>query len=166
MRPRHTFASFVIAFYSLFLAPLAYALEAATASSHVTLIADVSTPICPATTNLRTFGDRLLPNGTRVRFTVPDGQVLVVTSLEWVVEQASQFNDTAWVTLDLFDGTRYQHALIATGHFDFRGRAAGNTVVPDGVVVRSGTAMCFGFDGSLSPERSFARIHGFLARDA
>jgi len=166
MRARRALASTFVAFACLALAPPARSLEPPNASSLVTLIADVSTPICPATTASRAFGDRLLPNGTRVRFTVPDGQVLVITSLEWVVDQTTRFDETAWAALDLFDGTRYQHALIATGRFDLRGRASGNVAVPDGVVVRPGTAMCFGFDGPLSPERSSARIHGFLARDS
>lgn len=73
MRARHALASIFALLPGLTLAPDAHALEAANASSLVTLIADASTPTCPATTASRTFGDRLLPNGTRVRFTVPDG---------------------------------------------------------------------------------------------
>lgn len=165
MRARHALASLFALLPGLTVAPDAHALDAASASSLVTLIADASTPTCPATTASRSFGDRLLPNGTRVRFTVPDGQVLVITSFDWVADQGFRFDETTWATVDLFDGSRYQHAVVSSARFDLRGRAAGNTVVPDGIVVRSGTAMCFGFDGTVSADRSFARIHGFLARD-
>ena len=165
MRARHALASMFVAFACLALAPHAHSLEPPNASSLVTLIADQSTPICPATTTSHTFGDRLLANGRRIRFTVPTGQVLVITALDWAVESSIRFDETGWAAVDLFDGSGYQHAFISDARFDLRGRAAGNSVVPNGVAVGPGTTMCLAFDAPVSGATAFARIHGFLARD-
>lgn len=106
---------------------------------------------CPATSVPHTFGDRLLPNGTRVPFTIPAGQVLVITSYDWVIEGSTQINGTVWTTVALFDGTGNVSALSSGAAADSIGRAAGNTAVPNGVVVKPGTAMCFNFVGGSRP---------------
>lgn len=164
MSAKHAFASAFIGLACLTLGSNAYSLDARNASGLVTLIADSSTPVCPATSVPHTFGDRLLPNGTRVPFTIPAGQVLVITSYDWVIEGSTQINGTVWTTVALFDGTSYVSALSSGAAADSIGRAAGNTAVPNGVVVKPGTVMCFNFVGGADPP-SFARIHGFFADD-
>ncbi len=164
MRARHALAS-LFALAGLAFAPHAHSLEPPNASSLVTLIADQSTPICPATTASHTFGDRLLANGRRTRFTVPAGQVLVITAIDWAVESSVRFDETGWAAVDLSDGSGYQHAFTSSARFDLRGRAAGSSIVPNGVAVGPGTTMCLAFDAPVSAATAFARIHGFLARN-
>jgi hypothetical protein len=126
----------------------------------VTLISDSSTPICPATSVPHTFGDRLLPDGTRVPFAVPHDHVFVITSFDWVVEGSSQANNNVWTAVTLI-GAGTNNALFSGAPVDSIGRAAGSTVVPGGIVVQPGTVMCLDFVGGSSD--AFARLHGFLA---
>ena len=165
MSTEHAFASALIGLACLTLATNAYSLEPKKASELATLIADTSTPICPATTVPHTFSDRVLPDGTRVSFTIPLGKVFVITSYDWVIEGSTQANNTVWTTVALFNGSGYVSALASGAAADSIGRAAGNTIVSRGVVVKAGTAMCFDFVGGANTTSSFARIHGFLAED-
>jgi len=130
-------------------------------SQLVTLIADSSTPICPATTVPHVFSDRLFPDGTRMPFTIPSGQVFVVTSFDWVVEGSSQVNGTVWTAVTLM-GTGKNNALFSSAAADSIGRAAGTTAVPRGFVVQPGTVMCLDFVGGATS--SMARLHGYIAQ--
>jgi hypothetical protein len=129
-------------------------------SDLVTLIADSSTPICPATTVPHLFSDRLLPDGTRAPFTIPSNMVLIITSYDWVVEGSSQANNTVWTAVTLM-GTGKNNALFSGAMADSIGRAAGTTTIPNGVTVDPGTMMCLDFVGGAAS--AFARVHGFLA---
>lgn len=142
----------------------AYALEPRVASELVTLIADASTPVCPATSTPHTFNDRLLPDGSRTAFVIPAGRVFVITSYDWVIEGSTQANNTVWTTVALFNGSGYVNAVSSGAAADSIGRAAGGAVVPHGVAVRPGAAMCFNFVGGAD-NTSSARAHGFLADD-
>jgi hypothetical protein len=140
-------------------------LEPRSASDLVTLIADASTPICPATTVPHAFNDRLLPDGTRSAFTIPGGKVLVITSYDWEVEGSSQANNAIWTAVVLATGSTPNGsiAFFAGGTADSIGRAVGHTTVPAGVVVKPGTIMCHDVVGGVSS--AAGRIHGFLADD-
>lgn len=132
-----------------------------TLPSHlVTLISDPATPICPATSVPHTFSDRLYPDGTRKAFTIPTGQVLVITSFDWVVEGSSQANNNVWTGFALI-GTGKNIALFSSGPADSIGRAAGHSDVPDGIVVYPGVAMCLDVVGGVTS--AYGRIHGYLA---
>jgi 5'(3')-deoxyribonucleotidase len=113
-------------------------------------ISDSSTPVCPATTVPHVFSDRLLLDGTRMPFTIPSGQVLVVTSFDWVVEGSSQANNTVWTAVTLI-GAGKNNALFSGAMADSIGRAAGATTIPEGVVVQPGTVMCLDFVGGAQP---------------
>jgi hypothetical protein len=132
------------------------------ASDLVTLIADSSTPICPATTVPHTFSDRLLPDGTRAPFTVPSGHVLVITSFDWVIEGSTQANNNVWTAVT-FMGAGTNNSLFSGAAADSIGRAAGSTIIPNGVVVGPSTVMCLDFVAGAND--SFARVHGFLAEE-
>ena len=138
----------------------AQALEPAKASDLVTLISDAKTPICPNTTVPHTFGDRLMPDGTRVPFRFPNDLVLVITSFDWIVEGHSQPNTTVWTAVQLIGAGR-EVAVYSGAHADGIGRAAGSTVVPNGFAVKSGTVLCMDAVGAATTVS--ARVHGFLA---
>ena len=127
----------------------------------VTLISDSSTPICPSATVPHTFGDRLLANGNRTPFTIPPGYIFVITSFDWVVEGSSQAKNTVWTAVTL-GGAGKNNALFSGAIADSIGRAAGSTIVPDGIAVASGTVMCLDFVGGATD--AFARLHGYLKR--
>jgi hypothetical protein len=129
-------------------------------SDLVTLIADPLTPICPATTVPHLFSDRLLPDGTRVPFTIPTNMVLIITSFDWVVEGSSQAKNTVWTAVT-FMGTGKNNALFSGAMADSIGRAAGNTTIPNGVTVGPGTVMCLDYVGGVTS--AYGRVHGFLA---
>jgi hypothetical protein len=130
------------------------------ANDLVTLIADSSTPICPQTSVPHIFGDRLLPDGTRVPFAIPEGRVFVITSFDWVVEGSTQANNNVWTAVTLMGSGNNNNAFFSAAQADSIGRAAGSTTVPSGVAVGHGTTMCLDFVGGASD--SFARLHGFL----
>ena len=130
-------------------------------SQLVTLIADSSTPICPATTVPHVFSDRLLPDGTRMPFTIPSGQVLVVNSFDWVVEGSSQHNGTVWTAVTLI-GAGKNNALFSGAMADSIGRAAGTSTLPKGYVVQPGTVMCLDFVGGATS--TMARLHGYVTQ--
>jgi hypothetical protein len=165
MRPRHRAAFVLVGFAGLTLLTGACSAALPRPSQLVTLIADGTTPICPATTVPHAFSDRLLPDGGRAPFTIPAGKVLVLTSYDWVIEGSSQANNTVWTSVALSSGSAYVNAFAAGAMADSIGRAAGYTVVPSGVAVRPGTTMCFNFVGGANATSSFGRIHGFLADD-
>ncbi len=131
-------------------------------SELVTLIADPSTAICPATTVPHVFGDRLQPDGTRVPFTIPNGQVLVITSFDWVVEGSTQANNAVWTAIT-FMGSGKNNALFSGAMTDSIGRAAGTTLVPDGIVVAPGTVLCLDFVAGASA--AYGRAHGYLTKN-
>ena len=130
------------------------------ASQRVTLIADSSTPICPRTSVPHTFSDRLLPDGTRQPFTIPNGEVLVITSFDWVVEGSTQADNNVWTAVALIGTTTSNLAILSGGTADSIGRASGHTDVPDGVVVKAGTALCLDFVAGA--QSAFALVHGYL----
>ena len=154
----------ILGLFCLAYASGADALDPRVASELVTLIADSTTPTCPATSDPHTFNDRLLPDGSRSAFVVPAGRVFVVTSYDWVIEGSSQANNTVWTGVALFNGSGYVHAVTSGAAADSIGRAAGGAVVPSGIAVRPGTALCFNYVGGAGTASS-ARVHGFLADD-
>ena len=127
-------------------------------STLVTLISDSLTPICPATTVPHTFGDRLYPDGSRKAFTIPAGHVFVITSFDWDVEGSSQANNTVWTAVTLMGPASNVNALYSGATADSIGRAAGSTLVPNGIVIGSGTTMCMDYVGGATS--ADARLHG------
>lgn len=163
MRSNLTLASAAtIGLVCLAYATNASAIEPRASSEMVTLIADSATSVCPATTAPHTFSDRLMPDGSRTSFTIPAARVLVITSYDWVIENSSQTGGTVWTSVALYDGSGYVNAVTSGAPADGIGRAAGGTVVPSGLAVKAGTAMCFNFVGGAGTGSS-ARVHGFLA---
>jgi hypothetical protein len=134
--------------------------QAPATSSLVTLISDSSTPICPATTVPHTFGDRLFPDGSRKPFTIPVGHMFVITSFDWIVEGSSQPNNTVWTAVTLMGAGSTANALFSGATADSIGRAAGSTLVPNGVAIGSGTTMCMDYVGGATS--ADARLHGYL----
>ena len=120
--------SFVITCVAcLLLAACTSTVQPSKASDLVTLISDSSTPVCPATTVPHVFSDRLLPDGRRVPFTIPQGQVFVVASFDWVVEGSTQSNNTVWTAVT-FIGADKNNSVFSGSMADSIGRAAGLTV--------------------------------------
>jgi len=106
------------------------------------------------------FGDQLLPDGSRKRFTIPRGHVFVITSFDWVVEGSSQASNTVWTAVTLIGPSMKTNALFSGATADSIGRAAGSTLVPDGIPVSSETVMCLDYVGAVTD--AFARLHGYL----
>ena len=157
--PRQVFST-CVGLACMTLVASVHALEPTKASELVTLISDAKTPICPNTSSPHTFGDRLMPDGTRVPFRFSNDLVLVITSFDWVVEGSSQANNTVWTAVELM-GAGKELAVFSGAHADSIGRAAGYTVVPNGFAVKSGTVLCMDTVGGATDV--FARVHGFLA---
>ena len=150
---------------SLFVAVLAGCsnrLGPAKASDLVTLISDSSTPICPATTTPHIFGDRLLPDGSRVPFTIPDGQVLVVTSYDWMVTGSTYAKNTMWTALVVTTPKAKNGNLVffSGAAADSIGTATGSTAIPEGVAVAPGASLCMDTLGGTSS--AYGHLHGYL----
>jgi hypothetical protein len=134
-----------------------------TLPSQTVMLTTAGSPSCgPAEETA--LANRVLPDGTRVPFTLPAGQVLVVTGMAWnifgqtpnqlkVVSVGAKPNANVialkFVTAALADGT---------------GRATGSVLVPN-VVVRSapGLPICAGGISTQSSGGVF--VYGFLTTD-
>ena len=102
----------------------------------------------------------MLSDGSRIPFSIPPGHVFVITSFDWVIEGSSQAKNTVWTAVTVIGPKKSTNALFSGAMADSIGRAAGNTVVPDGIIVGSGTVMCLDFVGGSTD--AFARLHGYL----
>lgn len=103
---------------------------------------------------------RILPDGSYEPFAIPNGQVLVLTGISWSTIGA--VGEDSEISLRI----NPSGALVfhATAIVDSLNNGSGNVAVP-GIVVRSGSQLCFE-NTSGAPAMIFdATAHGFLAAD-
>jgi hypothetical protein len=104
-------------------------------------------------------------DGSSAAFTIPAGQVLIITSIDWTA-----FTHTANRRFDFQLGS-------ATGNFTIGGGAvsdadfivSGTLLIPGGLVVKPGVTLCPEVEHSGSSlfeeDSANVRVHGFLAKD-
>jgi hypothetical protein len=104
-------------------------------------------------------------DGSSAAFTIPAGQVLIITSIDWTA-----FTNTANRRFDFQLGS-------ATGNFTIGGGAvsdadfivSGTLLIPGGLVVKPGVTLCPEVEHSGSSlfeeDSANVRVHGFLAKD-
>ncbi len=127
-------------------------------SELVTLEANPTLSSCAAG-NGRGFDIQFRPDGSTLNaFSIPAGQVLVITDLTFEKSGlAGGASYNGWVVTDPL----FSVPLIApTVTANAAGNAGGAVSLGQGIVVRSGTRLCF-FDNA----NYTARIHGFLTKD-
>jgi hypothetical protein len=115
---------------------------------------------CPLLGGGQVFDVRVGSDGSETPFSIPDGQVLVITGIDWSVfllpglpgETVIAFLRTP--PSPSAAPTVWRGAAVA----DANGRAGGTAVIPN-VVVKPGVPVC------LFPGGSAGTLHGFLAKD-
>jgi hypothetical protein len=129
-------------------------------SQIVALISSGGAPACPLAG--KKIDSQIEPDGSFQPFSVPTGQVLVVTGFDWTVSGllASQ---TAKVAL-LLESASAAEAVFQDGAIaDFSGTAWKGAAVPN-VIVKpvSGAVFCLSSAGGTL---GYSVVHGFLTKD-
>jgi hypothetical protein len=116
------------------------------------------------------IGIRIMPDGTTQPFTIPPGQVLVVTGIDWSAYRCPPSTAPGTVLMYVFLGATGRvafadTAVIGAGATPTSACSIGGkaSIVPN-LVVKPGIELCAGFDNqgfSGSP----AIVHGFLTSD-
>lgn len=116
---------------------------------------------CGGFSNVFAFDTRHLPDGTDAPFSIPAGQVLVVTSGEvWYFGSASS---TGTAELGIGNNSSFVSlSFVSSALTDSHGYAHEFFSFPTGIIVKSGRSLCVNNQGLTS---LFATVNGFLARD-
>jgi len=131
-----------------------------TASSLVNAMATTqSSPACGNCPG-KAFDTMIVSDGTEVPFSIPAGQVFVVTHFEWGSSGGVPSTlEGGLVSVD--SGTSCaQFALRSESIADASGNAAGQLALTDGIAVKSGKSLCLLLAGSGS-----GKLYGYFAND-
>ena len=111
----------------------------------------------------RKLDSRVLPDGTLVPYTIPDGQVLVVTGAEWSLQDASP-RQLGSVQLFLYTQTSSPSpvAFFTDGISTTDTGAYRTSVVPQ-AITRPTEGLCAG--ANVVEDTLLVVVHGFLAKD-
>lgn len=126
---------------------------------------------CTETTSLANIIDtQILPNGTTQPFTIPAGQVLVVTGFDWSAYRCPALAAPGTVDVYMFLGATGRvvfndTAVIGAGTPPTSSCSTGGkaSVVPN-LIVKPGVELCAGFDNQTFGGAP-AIVHGFLTKD-
>jgi hypothetical protein len=134
------------------------------ASQLVTLQTSGSPAACPGTAGRVAMDTAIAGNATTSPFSIPPNQVLVVTGVDWrVTGGPAGSTATANLVLDTPSDPNGRALVWSdTAFFDASG-VAGDTAPVAGVVVESGTTLCWGATAGVMDLLS---VHGFLAPGA
>jgi hypothetical protein len=103
---------------------------------------------------------RVLPDGTIVPFTIPQGRVLVLTGVSWLISSLVP-NIKFGVLLELSPEQNVTIPLFAAAaESSGSGQSAGSALIPN-AVVKAGARVCF----ALITQFSNVWVFGFLADD-
>jgi hypothetical protein len=128
------------------------------ASELVSLQASPTTTSCAAG-NGRAFDLQFRPDGsTLFTFSIPAGQVLVVTDVTF--QKSGLAANATYAPAVVTDSLFSIPIVLPTVTANAAGNAGGSVSLQHGLVVRSATSICF-FDNA----NFTARLHGFLAKD-
>jgi hypothetical protein len=147
---------------ALLAAPAAHAglLGASKPSQLITLM---NGPGAKCVTGEVRLGTQVNGDGTTSAFTIPAGMVLVLTGIEWDGGALSAGATTLYVFLE--NANAGSVGLVAVGGAVTQSGGAGmggGTFGTGGIVVKPGTDICLGTNGSGSVQGT---AHGFLAKD-
>lgn len=126
-------------------------------SDLVTLITNGST--CSPISFLR-MDTQIHADGTSSPFSIPAGEVLVLTGVDWDEGGASGGVDNLVLALL---GADYSVAAISTGPIGANGYGGASTPL-SGIVVKPGTSICVTLN-SPNTFNSYPVVHGFLTAD-
>jgi hypothetical protein len=103
---------------------------------------------------------QILPDATVVPFTIPDGHVLVLTGIDWIVFAPP--NTYGFATITLYPDPNTRVAVFSSGSSvtGVNNLSAGSALIPN-IIVKPGPMLCVGVPGIGSS----ARVQGFLTRD-
>lgn len=132
-------------------------------SQHVTVMTFSATACNGGFAGARAIDTRILPDGTTSSFTIPAGQVLVVTSIQASVQTRSSVNATVRVGPACGPGCMMPFAdlMVLT---DSVGRGGTHLELPTGFVVKPGVQLCVA-DVNFGGPNAFATVRGYLAKD-
>jgi hypothetical protein len=162
--PRSTRISLLIlgSFVMLLAIPAAGAVAPKKPSDLVSARGTPDSPLCPGDVG-RHVDTQQNPDGTTSPFAIPAGSIFVVTSLEWLSPNTPP-GTLAGVDLFIVDtsGTSISFLSHARAVAPTTGNGGGGTVAtPAGIVVKSGSNLCFEGTGGGST----VIVRGFLAKD-
>lgn len=103
---------------------------------------------------------RVNADATTSAFTIPAGQVFVITGFGWKVTALTP-NIVTVTTLVLVNGASFVPVLSSSAVADGAGAAAAQVTIPNGVAVKSGTSVCVAASGTFVE----MDVHGYFAKD-
>ncbi len=114
---------------------------------------------CPPLGGGQVFDVRVGSDGSETPFSIPEGQVLVITGIDWSILLPASAGETVVAFLRTPPSPSaapivWRDAALA----DADGRAGGSALIPN-VVVKPGVPVC------LFPGGAIGNLHGFLAKD-
>src|SRR5262245_57836473 len=127
-------------------------------------VLDVTQGATPACTALlaRTIDTANMSTGAVEPFAIPDGQVFVITSVDFYSELG--LPDRAYEFQLIRVGTGF--LVNGNARSDSTGQVIGAVTVPSGVVVTPGSVLCARIGSQTSATfPSYARLHGFFTKD-
>jgi hypothetical protein len=111
---------------------------------------------CPNQPGSYAFNGRVLPDGTKQAFTIPDGMALVITDVTW--QQAGVPASKFWsINLETDQGLAI---FLGSTLADSSGFVAGSEHLTSGIVVKAGRTVCIGASSGIP----FAEVLGYLVR--
>jgi hypothetical protein len=132
---------------------------------------------CPGLGGSLSFNATVLSDGSTQPFSIPPGEVLVITALDWYIAGAAPLSNLL-TAVEIVSpppaGT--SDPFVSVGAMDSSGNGGMTAVLPNGLVVKSGTPLCFGAEftplTAASPPpmpvcSGCARVelHGYLTAD-
>src|SRR5262245_17279221 len=148
---------------SLGVAPARGGVVAPSKPSEIAVL-DVTQAVTPACTAIlaRTIDTAYRSTGAVEPFSVPDGQVFVITTADFYSELG--LPDRAYELQLVRVGTGF--ILNGNARSDSTGQVIGAVTVPSGVVVKPGSVLCARISSQTSATfPSYARLHGFFTKD-
>lgn len=106
------------------------------------------------------FNVQISPDGTAHSFSVPDGEVLLITHFQWT-DNIFPATGVLTSTLSVQTGSTSNTVLISNGAFDAAGKGGGEVTIPNGIAIKSGSFLCL----TNTTADGIGFVHGFLAKD-
>jgi hypothetical protein len=117
---------------------------------------------CPTLFGAFAVTSQQVSDGSPTAFSIPAGQVLVITSWDWKSSGGGAAAAATWATLYTVTPSGGARISDGNGTSDGSGSAAGTTIIPSGFAMKSGENLCFTTGGSGV---GYVLVHGFLTKD-
>ena len=113
--------------------------------------------------NMFKVDTRVLPDGSKVPFEIPEGKIFILTSYEFSHNEALPDGAQVFAGPVVVNGDKIQHLSRAAGIMkDFN--AFGGAILPVGIAIRPPAGLCM--DGSSTLANTSLRILGYFASDS